>query len=122
MEWKLAESTLAETQMPDGYRLTRMRSDDVRAVIEKLAAWYPDIRVGMESPHLSADFYFEETSLEGQAETPVLPLVVRHTADGVVAVITYEKNALARSITSRLVLPRHLVDGIAVWLFDGHLG
>jgi hypothetical protein len=93
-----------------------MRADDVGVVTEKLAEWYPDIRVGMESPHLDRDFYLEQASLDGYPDTALLPLVVRHSEDGIVAVITYEKNALSRTISSRLgVLSReHRGSGLAL--------
>jgi hypothetical protein len=116
MQWNEASAALTETQLPANYRLCRMQAGDVSVVTARLAQWYPDIRVGMESPHLQDAFYFEHASLEGYPETVLLPLVIRHSEDGVVAVITYEKNSLSRTITSRLgvLSPEHRASGLAL--------
>jgi hypothetical protein len=116
MQWNEASAALTQTQLPPNYSLCRMQADDVSVVTERLAKWYPDIRVGMESPHLDGDFYFEQASLEGYPDTVLLPLVVRHSEDGIVAVITYEKNSLSRTITSRLgvLSPEHRGSGLAL--------
>jgi hypothetical protein len=116
MHWNQASAAISETRLPPNYSLCRMQADDVPVVTERLAAWYPDIRVGMESPHLQADFYFEQVSLDGYPETVLLPLVIKHSADGIVAVITYEKNSLSRTITSRLgvLSPDHRSSGLGL--------
>jgi hypothetical protein len=82
----------------------------VPLVAAQLARWYPDIQAGMESPHLQPEFYFEHTQLVGEAEDrALLPLVIRQHEEGIIAVITYERSVLARSITCRLgvLAPEH---------------
>ncbi|HKU44728.1 MAG TPA: hypothetical protein VJR89_41495 [Polyangiales bacterium] len=103
MDWRPAHEVLAKTKVPEGYRLEQMTREDVPIAASRIRQWYPDIVVGMESPHLSEAFWLEHTLLAGETEDRALfPIVARHAQDGVVAVITYEKNSLARSITSRL--------------------
>lgn len=101
---------LAKTPLPEPYRLAQMSSADVPVVTANLKQWYPDVVVGMESPHLEADFYHRETTLlDAGRERALLPVVVRHPDDGIVAVITFEKNMLSRSISTRLgvLAPEH---------------
>jgi hypothetical protein len=110
MSWGPGLAYVASMNLPAPYALSQMTATDVPDVIARLPHWYPDIQVGMESPHLQADFYTAETTLaDSIVERDVLPLVIRHPSNGVVALTTYERNVLARSITSRLgvLAPEH---------------
>lgn len=115
--WERALAVVASSSLPAGYTLAQMAHADVEHVVAALPRWYPDIRVGMESPHLREDFYLNETQLvEVTEERALLPLVIRHGSDGVVAVITYEHQLLARSITCRLgvLAPEHRSAALAL--------
>ena len=110
MSWHPALAVVATAKLPEPYALSQMTVADAPIVAAHLRSWYPDIQVGMESPHLEADFYRSETQLAGVAEErSLLPLVIRHPTDGVVAIITYERNIEARLITCRLgaLAPAH---------------
>lgn len=115
--WSAGLAILSRISLPDGYELAQMAPEDVPLVVAQLARWYPDIEAGMESPHLQSEFYFAHTQLAGRTEErSLLPLVIRQRADGVVAVITYERNVLARSITCRLgvLAPEHRIAQLAL--------
>jgi hypothetical protein len=110
MQWGAALEQLSRVNMPDGYRIRQMARSDVEVVTAKLRGWYPDIVVGAESPHLEAEFYYTQCALDGEPlERTLLPLVIDHRAEAVIAVITYERDVLGRSITSRLgvLAPEH---------------
>lgn len=115
MDWSLAKEVWEEVQV-QGYLVAQMTETDVESAVQRIRGWYPDIRVGMESPHLTAEFWTQETTLAGTVDKNLLPLKIEHEADGIVAVITYEKNALARLITSRLgvLAPEHRGSGLAL--------
>jgi len=110
MSWSRGLAVVESTKPPEPYTLSQMSAADVSIVAERVRSWYPDIRVGMESPHLQAEFYRSETQLqEVVEERSLLPLVIRHPTDGIVAVITYQRNVEARLITCRLgvLAPEH---------------
>jgi hypothetical protein len=103
VSWSAALELLPQFALPEGYVLAQMTPDDVPTVTAQLARWYPDIQVGMESAHLQPDFYFTHCQLSDVEEPrAVLPLLIRQRDTGIVAIITYERNVLARSITCRL--------------------
>ena len=117
MDWSSAADVLAKTKLPEGYELGQMCRNDISEVTTKLRAWYPDVVVGMESPHLEPEFYLTQTMLADQsADCSLFPIVAKHVRDGIVAIITYEKNTLARTITSRLgvVAPEHRHTGLGL--------
>jgi len=108
--WSAGLAVLQRITLPENYRLDQMTTRDVPVVTAQLARWYPDIQVGMESPHLQPEFFLKETQLaEELNERTLLPIVIRQREEGIVAVITYERNVLARSITCRLgvLAPEH---------------
>jgi RimJ/RimL family protein N-acetyltransferase len=115
--WQSGIDVVSSGNLPDGYSLAQMSETDISPVITRLAQWYPEIQAGAESLHLRADFYRTHTQLtEATEERAVLPLVIRHRDDGVVAVITFERNVLARSITCRMgaLAPEHRKAGLAL--------
>lgn len=116
--WRSGLDVVAAIDLPDGYALAQMSADDISSVIAGLARWYPEIQAGSESPHLQADFYLTQTQLAESAEhRAILPLVIRHHTHAVVAIITFERNHLARSITCRLgaLAPEHRQASLALF-------
>lgn len=117
--WSAGLAVLQRIALPEGYALDQLTSNDVRLVTAQLARWYPDIQAGMESPHLQPEFYFGHTALADHPETApreLLPIVIREREQGIVALITYERNVLARSITCRLgvLAPEHRTAHLAL--------
>ena len=116
MNWSKALDVLKETKTANGYELMQMQRDDVPETVAKLREWYPDIVVGAESGHLTPEFYLEQTTLVGiEPERSIFPIVARHK-DGIVAMITFERNPLSRTITCRMgaVAPEHRGSGLAL--------
>jgi hypothetical protein len=108
--WTAGIALLRRIALPENYELAQMTTQDVPVVAAQLVHWYPDIQAGMESPHLQAEFYLTQTQLvEVTEERSLLPVVIRQRELGVVALITYERNILARSISCRLgvLAPEH---------------
>ena len=109
MDWKPALTVLRETKMPRGYVLGQLRRAEVVELVARLRDWYPDIAVGAESCHLRPEFYYEQAMLfESEQDRPILPVVAKQD-DDIVAMITFEKNRLSMTITSRMgaVAPEH---------------
>lgn len=116
-DWDAGLAVLVRMSPPAPYRLCQMTQTDVPEVIAKLLRWYPEIAVGAESPHLQADFYTNQALLEGvTAPRDVLPLVLRHARDGVVALTTFQRHPLERAISSRVgvLAPEHRSSGFAL--------
>ena len=116
MDWSQARRALAEVKTPSGYQISPMARADVAEVVQKLRLWYPDITVGAESCHLDPEFYLRDAMLdESENERSILPIVARHD-QSIVAMITFEKNSRALTITSRMgaVDPAHRGPGLGL--------
>jgi hypothetical protein len=116
MDWSLASTALADTKTPSGYQLVPMSRSDVAEVTRKLGEWYPDIVVGAESCHLDPEFYHAQVMLdETQIDRPIFSAVAKHD-QAIVAMITFEKNSRALTITSRMgaVAPEHRGPGLGL--------
>lgn len=101
--WSAGLAVLQRIILPESYQLDQMASEDVPLIVANLARWYPEIQVGIESPHLEPEFYLTQTQLKGvPEERAILPIVIRKRDAGVIALITYERNVLARSISCRM--------------------
>jgi hypothetical protein len=102
--------------LPAGYRLTVLRRDEVAALVAKLRAWYPDIVVGAESGHLRPEFYEAHCAFEGdESADKNLLAVLGKRGDDVAALVTFERDVEARTLTSRMgaVASEHRGSGIA---------
>lgn len=116
MDWARALEVLHELKMPAGYEVGQLRADDVPALVAGLRDWYPDIAVSSEARHLGEAFYRQHTLLAGAVEDrPILPLVARHGA-AVVAIVTFEKDDAARTVTCRIgaIAPEHRAAALAL--------
>jgi hypothetical protein len=116
MDWSAAGAVLSETKMPTGYRLMQLQRDDVPQLVDNLRQWYPDIVVGAESCHLTPEFYYQQTLLVGtEGERNIYPMISKH-GDAIVAMLTFERNPLSLTITSRMgaVAPEHRGSGLAL--------
>ena len=67
-------STLA---LAEGYRLGMLRRDEIDALIESLADWYPDIGVGGASRYLRREFFETQACFDDAPERDVFVLVLR---------------------------------------------
>jgi len=116
MNWSRAVDVLRETKTASGYELMQMHRNDVPETVAHLRKWYPDIVVGAESGHLTPEFYYEQTTLAGEeSERSIFPIVAKHEG-AVVAMITFERNALSKTITGRMgaVAPAERGSGLAL--------
>lgn len=113
--WPSLPELVADLPIPPGVVLGRLRRDEVPALVRSLAAWFPDIVVGAESRHLREAFYFEQTALEGNDDPAILPMVAR-AAGEIVALVTFERNDDARTLTSPMgaVSPAYRGSGLGV--------
>jgi hypothetical protein len=116
MNWSNVPEVLAATKAPTGYELAQLGREDVPQMAAALRRWYPDIAVGAESCHLDAEFYYEKTMLAEVIEDRAVYPVVAKSGDCTVAMITFEKNNHARTITSRMgaIAPEHRGPGLAL--------
>ncbi len=116
MRWEEALRALSEMIPATGYTLMQLRKEDVGSLTEALRAWYPDIVVGSESCHLEPSFYHARAALaDGDLALDILPIVAKH-GDSLAAMITFERNTAARTITSRMgaAAPAHRGSGISM--------
>lgn len=116
MSWARAHEVLAEVAKTGHYDLVQLSADDLPALLPCLPLWYPDIVVGAESVHLDPAFYTREVALAGAPlDRPIFPILVKH-GPVPIALVTYEMNALSRTISSRLgvIDPAHRGSGLAL--------
>lgn len=112
----LAELNSAVT-CPAGLTLGWLTKLDIEPLVGNLRQWYPDIVIGSESCHLTADFYRNECALgpEPRFDRDVLPLVLKRD-DSIVWFITLEKEMGGKTLTARMgaIDPRERGAGLAM--------
>ena len=94
-EWPTIDLVVPKESLPDGYTWKLLNEIDVPIVVEKLRQWYPDIIVGLESRHLSEDFYRKNFSFKEETDTnkDYLGTVLWHSGT-IVGLLTFERNTL----------------------------
>jgi N-acetylglutamate synthase-like GNAT family acetyltransferase len=100
---------------PEGDEIGPIRRDDVPALAALVRQWYPDIAVGMESPHLDPSFYDEQVQLAEVEEDRDIGGIVGRRDGRIVALFTFQKSVAARTMNGRLgaVAPDQRNTGLA---------
>lgn len=96
--------------------VTGIATDQVPELISKLKEWYPAIQVGMESRHLSLEYYTDNSVLIDKGRGKLnLPLLVQSKEGVTIGFISFQAEPAARNLTSPLgiVNPNYRGKGIA---------
>lgn len=120
MNWLPWEQSLALVELPPGFGVRSMRSEDIGAAIAKLQQWYPDITFGVNSCFLREDFYRERVCLDGAIDKDVIVLTVWH-GDELVGVWAGEREVDSLALWGRLVViaPAHTRTGLTRRIIAG---
>ncbi len=97
-------------------KVAGIATDQVSELILKIKEWYSAIQVGMESRHLSLEYYNHNCVLVDKGEGKLsLPLLVQSKEGVTIGFISFQADAAARNLTSPLgiVNPSYRGKGIA---------
>jgi GNAT superfamily N-acetyltransferase len=115
MNWPSDDAISAMLPLPEGYRVERLTRSEVPALIAAIAAWHPDISVGLASCYLREDFYYEKACLVGEAEKDLLVILIKHL-DELAGMGSWEREPDALSMFARFgaIAPQHRGAKLAV--------
>ena len=108
MQWPTIDQMSAMAPLPDGYHYERLKRSGIRALIEGIRLWHPDIAVGGGSCYLREDFYTAKVFLDGEAEKDIfVGLFLR--GDELAGMWSWEQEPDALSLYGRLIVvaPAH---------------
>lgn len=108
MKWPTDDEISAMLRLPEGYRGERLKRSEIPALTAAIAAWYPDISVGVASCFLRESFYLDKALLEAETEKDLLVIVIKHV-DELVAMCSWEREQDALAIYTRfaVIAPQH---------------
>lgn len=108
MYWPSIGEMAAMAPLPDGYRYSVLRREEILELIAATKVWYPDISVGNASCYLRAEFYVEQVMLAGEAERDLLVLLFKH-GEQLVGFCALQRNrdALTLQMHFGVVAPEH---------------
>ena len=109
MDWSGVVGVLQDLKAPKGYSITQLLRSSVPALVQALPVWYPDLQVGGERCHLDLNFYYDRCALAAEPfDRPIMPIVAMHD-EALVGLITFERDADARSVSCRVgvIAPEH---------------
>ena len=115
MNWPGNEAISTMIQLPEGYRVERLKRSDIPVLIAAIAQWHPDISVGVASCYLRDDFYRDKAFLDGEGEKDLLVVLIKR-GDELAAIGSWEREPDALSIYARFgaVAPQHRGAKLAV--------
>lgn len=103
MAWHDLAHLFAAAKLPGGYRFEMLGRGEVRAVVERVDGWYPDIGVGAASCFGQPEFYWREVMFDSQADADFIVVCIKH-AHEIVGVIACEREPEAQTLYGRLVI------------------
>lgn len=115
MQWPTDDAIASIIRLPDGYRAERLRRAEIPALTAAIAAWHPDISVGVASCYLRHDFYEDKACLAGEADKDLIVVLIKH-ADGLAGMGSWEREPDALTIYARFgaIAPQHRGAKLAV--------
>ncbi len=101
MNWMRIEDLAAKSPLPEGYRYAQLRRDEIPALMDFLATWFPEVAVGAASCYLRESFYYKRVFLEGECEKDVIVLLVKKEQE-LVAMFSAERDQDTLALYGRL--------------------
>jgi hypothetical protein len=101
MDTTTLRSMLDRLPLADGYSYGPLRRDEIDILVERLPAWYPDIRVGAASCYLRRRFYDEQVWFDDRADRDVYVLALRH-GDTLAGLFSWDLDRDAMTVYGRL--------------------
>jgi len=101
MDSTTLRSMLDRLPLGDGYSFEPLRRDEVDALVARLPAWYPDIRVGTASCYLRRAFYDDRVWFDDRPDRDVYVLALRH-GDTLAGLFSWDLDRDALTVYGRL--------------------
>jgi len=108
VRWPDSSELPALHKLPQGYRFEQLRRSDIPALISAIAAWHPDISVGIGSCYLRESFYSEKVFLRDEVEKDFFVVLIMH-GEELAGMGSWEREPDALTLYARLgiVAPKH---------------
>jgi hypothetical protein len=115
MDWPSDEAIAQMLSLPEGYRGERLQRSEIALLVANVAAWHPDISVGIASCYLRSDFYLEKAFLGQDTAKDLIVIVIKYGHE-MAAFGSWEREQDALTIYARLgaVAPQHRGAKLAV--------
>jgi hypothetical protein len=94
--------------LPEGYRFEQLRRSDIPSLTSAIAAWHPDISVGIGSCYLRESFYTQKVFLRDEVEKDFFVVLIMY-GEELAGMGSWEREADALTLYARLgiVAPKH---------------
>lgn len=108
MKWPATDDIAKLHGLPEGYRFEQLRRSDIPALISAIAAWHPDISIGIGSCYLRESFYTEKVFLRDEVEKDLYVVLIMH-GEELAGMGSWEREPDALTLYARLgiVAPVH---------------
>ena len=112
--WREVEALAARMPLAAGYRLGLLRREEIGALVERLADWFPEGRVGHARRYLDAAFYEREVWFADEPQRDVIVVTLLQGAElaGMFGV-EFDHEALAAHAQLGAAAPAHHGAGLA---------
>jgi hypothetical protein len=108
MHWPSIDDMLAMAPLPSGYRYEKLARSGIRALIDGIKLWHPDIAVGGGSCYLRENFYTGKVFLDGEVEKDIFVGLFKR-GDELAGMWSWEQEPDALTLYGRLIIvaPSH---------------
>ncbi len=108
MKWPSTDDIASLHRLPEGYRFEQLSRSDIPALISAIAAWHPDISIGIGSCYLRESFYTEKVFLRDEVEKDFYVVLIMH-GEELAGMGSWEREPDALTLYARLgiVAPEH---------------
>jgi GNAT superfamily N-acetyltransferase len=120
MKWPTTDQLREMIPLPAGYGFIEMSRDNIAPLIQGLASWHPEIRVGVSSCYLREDFYLTRVALSDGRDADIMVIPILYRGE-MVGMWSFEREEDSLAIYGRLIVlaPAHRGAGIAALAMQG---
>ena len=115
MKWPSTSELPALHTLPEGYRFEQLRRSEIPSLISAIAAWHPDISVGIGSCYLRESFYTDKVFLRDEIEKDFFVVLIMR-GEELAGMGSWEREPDALTLYARLgiVAPKHRGQKISI--------
>ena len=116
VQWPHLSEVEKLVPLPEGCHGTRLRRSDIPLLIKSIREWYPDVAVGGASCYLTASFYENEATLEGEVDKPLF-VAMFWKGDQFIGFTSWDLEEAPQALYARfgVVDPKHRASGMGTF-------